>query len=348
MADSIPWRLDHSVLKMKGWKFWLGLVVGIAALAIFSRDLDWESFLSTWREVHLGWFSLGIFFFCFSFFLRCPRWKILVDDLGEVSLKLLTQAFFVGMLINRIFPARLGEVARCVVLKRRAKFSFVALLTTVALEKSFDGLALLTVAALALGFLPAGELPQNLQPLFEEHRIKIIVGALGLPLVLLATAWLVPLFIDPREGQQKPRGKTGFFHKTIHSGLSGLASLRRGRHTMGVCIWTGAVWFTLVLSAYCALRSFGFDLPFSAGLVLCAAIGIAVTVPQAPSYVGVYQLAVEWTLVSIYEIPQQEAKAFAVGIWALQIIPVGIIGFACLRTLGTSLSQATHVDEEIG
>lgn len=330
---------------MKGWKFWFGLAVGVTALALFSRDLEWEPFLAAWRNIHPGWYGIGIFYFCFSFFLRCPRWKLLAEGVGAVSFSLLSRAFFVGMLVNRIFPARLGEVARCVILKRRAGLSLVGLLATVAVEKAFDGIALLTLAALSLGLLPTGDLPTNLQPLFEEHRSKILTGALGLPVVLFAAAWSLPWVLGWLEKKGFVEGMIGKFGRLARGGVGGLATLRGVKQSLGVLMWTAVVWLTLVLSADATLTAFGFDLPFSAAVVLCAAIGLAVTVPQAPSYVGVYQLAVEWTLVSIYEVPRQEAKAFAVGIWALQIIPVGVIGFACLRSLGASLKQTTEVEE---
>ena len=48
----------------------------------------------------------------------------------------------------------------------------------------------LTVALLALSALPTGESPSFLDPLLEEHRRKILAGALGLPVVLLAVAWI--------------------------------------------------------------------------------------------------------------------------------------------------------------
>ena len=321
------------------------MALGLGALVLFSRDLEWKPFLASWKEIHLGWYGLGIFFFCFSFSLRCPRWKVLVEDLGEVSFGLLTKAFFVGMLVNRIFPARLGEIARCVVLKQRAGLSFVGLLATVAVEKSFDGLALLSVAALSLGLLPAGELPESLRPLFEANRTRILLGALSLPLLLLLTAWVLPWILERFGIRKDPHDKRNLFGTLVWAGLSGLASLRQGKKSLAVICWTTLVWLTLVFSAYCALKSFGFGLPFSAGVVLCAAIGISVVIPQAPSYIGVYQLAVEWSLVSIYDVPQQQAKAFAVAIWALQIIPVGLIGLTCLRSLGSSLAQATRVEE---
>ena len=149
---------------MKGWRFWLGLVIGIAALVYFSFDLEVAAIAQTWRKIDPVWFLLGIFFFCFSFWLRCPRWKILAHDLGEVTLNLMTKAFFVGMLVNRIFPARLGELARCVVLKRKAGISLIGLLATVAAEKAFDALALLTVTLLAISALPTEGLPPAERP----------------------------------------------------------------------------------------------------------------------------------------------------------------------------------------
>lgn len=326
---------------MKGWKFWLGMVVGVTAIAFFARDLEVRAFAASWGRIRWHWFAAGILLFCFSFWLRCPRWRILVGDLGQVSFGLLTKAFFVGMLANRILPARLGEVARCLVLKKKAGLSMIGLLATVAVEKAFDALALLTVTLFALSALPAGESPGFLEPLLEEHRRKLLVGALGLPVILLALAWIAPVMEGFVVGLE--RGKHVRLVKRILRSLrKGLSILRKGHHILAVAGTTVLVWATLVLSEYCTLRSFGWNLPPTAAVVLCAGIGIAVTVPQAPSYVGVYQLAVQWVLVGLFSIPLQEAKAFAVAIWITQIVPVGLIGFACLRMLGTTLGDATR------
>jgi uncharacterized protein (TIRG00374 family) len=326
---------------MKGLKFWLGMAIGVTAIAYFAQDLDVRAFAASWRRIRVSWFLAGVLLFCFSFWLRCPRWKVLVSDLGPVSFGILTKAFFVGMLANRVLPARLGEVARCLVLKKRAGLSMVGLLATVAVEKAFDGLALLTVALFALSALPAGASPSFLEPLLEEHRHKILAGALGLPVFLLAVAWIAPLFEILL--LRLERGKhIQFAERILRSLRRGLSVLKKGHHILAVAGVTVMVWATLILSEYCTLRSFGWDLSPSAAVVLCAGIGIAVTVPQAPSYVGVYQLAVQWVLVELFAIPLQEAKAFAVAIWITQIVPVGLIGFVCLRLLGTTLEDATQ------
>ena len=331
---------------MRGWKFWVGMVIGVAALAYFSRDLDLPALAESWRRIHPLRYLEGIFWFCFSFWLRCPRWKILVGGLGEVPFGLLTKAFFVGMLVNRILPARLGEVARCVLIKKGRMISLVGLLTTVAVEKAFDGLALLSVSLIALASLPPGDLPSGIGEFMANHRNKVVLGALGLPLVLVLVSWSLP-WIEARFHRFREHAWHGHFNRTLNSVFEGLRVMRRGQESLGASLLTVLVWAILARSAYCAILSFGWDLPPSSGFVLCAAIGLAVAVPQAPSFVGVYQVAVQWTLVGLYSVPLQEAKAFAVAIWAMQIIPVGIIGFVCLRLMGTTLREATHPGEDV-
>jgi uncharacterized membrane protein YbhN (UPF0104 family) len=326
---------------MRGWKYWLGLVLGIAALGYFSRDLEVDAFLEAWGNIRWGWYSAGIFLFCFSFWLRCPRWKIFIDSLGRIPLSLVTQSFFVGMLANRIFPARLGEVVRCYLLKQKTRLSFAGLLATVAIEKAFDGLALLTLFFLAISSLPVDEVPASFAEVLARHRSKLVIGALGFPALLLAVAWLSPWF-EARVLVRRASLASSLPGRALSSVFLGLGVLRRGGHMLGAAGWTILVWATLVLSEYCTILSFGWDLPLSSAVVLCAGVGIAVSVPQAPSFVGVYQLAVQWVMVGLYSIPLQEAKAFAVAIWITQILPVGIIGVICLRLLGTTLSQATH------
>lgn len=325
---------------MKGWKFWFGLAVGLLALAYFSRDLEVSEFAQSWRRIHPFRYVEGVSWFCFSFWLRCPRWEVLTRGLGDIGLSLLTKAFFVGMLVNRLFPARLGEVARCVILKRGRMVSLWGLFATVAAEKAFDGLALLSCALLGLLFIPAGGLPSGVDEFIDENRAGILVSAFGLPLLLLLVAWSIPL-VQRLFQRFHAAAWHAPFSRTLQSVLEGLEVARRGRSLLAATLLTALVWATLARSAYCAILSFGWDLHPSSGVVLCAAIGLAVIVPQAPSFVGVYQVAVQWTMVGLYGVPLQEAKAFAVAIWFMQIVPVGLIGFVCLRLLGTTLKEAT-------
>ncbi len=325
---------------MKGWKFRLGLAVGLIALVYFSLGLDVAALAEAWRHMDAARYMEGVFWFCFSFWLRCPRWKVLARGLGEVGLSLLTKAFFVGMLVNRLFPARLGEIARCVILNRRAGVSLVGLITTVAAEKAFDGLALLSCALFGLFFIPAGELPPAADAFIDENRTGILMSAFGLPLTLLLASWSIP-HIQRAAQRFHATAWHAPFKRTLQSVLEGLEVVRRGKSTLAAALLTALVWATLARSAYCAIQSFGWDLPPSSGVVLCAAIGLAVIVPQAPSFVGVYQVAVQWTMEDLYGVPLQEAKAFAVAIWFMQIVPVGLIGFVCLRLLGTTLKEAT-------
>ncbi len=330
---------------MRGWKFWLGMVIGIAALAYFSRDLEVSAFADSWRRVHLIRYLEGVFWFCFSFWLRCPRWRILAEGLGEIPFSLLSKSFFVGMLANRVLPARLGEVTRCVLIKKHCPVSLVGLLTTVAVEKAFDGMALLAVSVLAFASIPPGDLPAGIGTFLETHRTKVVASALGFPLVLVLLSGALP-WLDRKFWQYKAHAWHGHFSRTLNSVFDGLGVMRKGWESFLAATLTALVWATLARSSNCAILSFGWDLPPSSGVVLCAAIGLAVTVPQAPSFVGVYQVAVQWTLVGLYAVPLQEAKAFAVAIWVMQMIPVGIIGFVCLRMLGTSLSEAQEIRTE--
>jgi uncharacterized protein (TIRG00374 family) len=329
---------------MKGWKFCFGLLLGLAALVYFSRDLEWATFAASWKRISWPRYFEGVFWFCFSFWLRCPRWQVLIKGLGKVPLAWVTKAFFVGMLVNRIFPARLGEIARCVALKRGQLISMWGLLATVAAEKAFDGLALLTLSLLALYWLPTGDLPSGLASTVEQHRTTLLISALGLPFVLAVAAWSIPWL---QEGSRRFREQSWHppFAKTLNSVFKGLSVMRKGHHSLAVTALTTLSWAALIRSEYCAFLSFGWDLPPTAAVVLCAAIGLAVSLPQAPSFVGVYQVAVQWTVAGLYEVDLQEAKAFAVALWFMQIVPVGIIGFVCLRLMGTSLKEATHVQE---
>ena len=100
----------------------------------------------------------------------------------------------IGYFGNNVFPFRAGEFIRSYVLKRKEEVSFMSSITTVLIERVFDGLTMLLFVFLALPFAPA--MP-------DFYRRVVIV----LTVLLLATTVFVWMAVQP------PRGAAfyGFF-----------------------------------------------------------------------------------------------------------------------------------------
>jgi hypothetical protein len=108
---------------------------------------------------------------------------------------------------------------------------------------------------------------------------------------------------------------------------------------------TLAVWTCTAVSTW--LLSLGFDLhlSISAVLVVQVAISLAVMLPQAPSFLGMFQ-AGAMTAVLFYSIPTGAAAAFANVLWAVNVVPVTVAGLIVLHAEGLSLRSLAQQSEE--
>ena len=83
--------------------------------------------------------------------LRAWRWQIILRPLAAVPYSDVARALLVGYGLNAILPLRLGELFRAEFLKTSGGLDRVWALTSIIIERLFDGV--MVVACLALGLL---------------------------------------------------------------------------------------------------------------------------------------------------------------------------------------------------
>ena len=102
----------------------------------------------------------------------------------------------VGYMANNLLPVRLGEVVRAYYLGERENVSKVSSLATIAVERVFDGLTLLFLAAVVSLFLPLVGLLQGLADRAGVPWVLLAL-AMSMPFVLVA-AFMVLASYSPR------------------------------------------------------------------------------------------------------------------------------------------------------
>jgi hypothetical protein len=108
---------------------------------------------------------------------------------------------------------------------------------------------------------------------------------------------------------------------------------------------TLAVWTCTAVSTWLLSLGFGLGLSLSAVLVVQLAISVAVVLPQAPSFLGLFQVGA-LTAASFYGIGRSEAAAFANVLWAVNVVPITVVGLVVLHAEGLSLRTLAHQSEE--
>jgi len=252
-------------------------------------------------------------------------------------------------MVNNVVPARAGEIARAYALTKEAPVPFPTSLASLAVDRLFDAIVLLLLAAAAL-LDPALSTAQTLagRPLgsFAAGAGMIVVLlVLGLYALVFFPTQLLRLFelfarrVSPSVEERGRRVLETFTH--------GLSVLRRPGRFAAVFGWTLAHWLLNALGFWLAFKAVGISAPFSAALFLQAFIALGTAVPALPGFFGVFEyMAVQG--LAVYGVSQQQAVTWAIGFHLFSFIPITLIGAYYFARLGVRLRDLQPSPEVVG
>jgi uncharacterized protein (TIRG00374 family) len=285
---------------------------------------------------------LGAIFCATAIFgLRAKRWQTILQPIAkDLPLGALWRATAIGMMVNNVVPARAGEIARAYTLTREVPVPFPASLASLAVDRLFDAIVLLVLAATAL-LDPALSATQTVagRPLGS-----FATGAGGVVGVMLAGLYalvffpnqllrLFELFARRVSPAVEERGR-----RVLETFVRGLSVLRDARHFTAVFGWALAHWLLNALGFWLSFRAVGISAPFSAALFLQAFIALGTAVPALPGFFGVFEYMSVQGL-SIYGVSQEQAAAWAIGYHLFSFIPITLIGTYYFARLGVALRE---------
>jgi len=273
------------------------------------------------------------------FALRARRWQTILEPVaGKLPLRALWRATAIGMMVNNVVPARAGEIARAYALTRETPVPFSTSLASLAVDRLFDAIVLLLLAATALldPALSAG------QTLAGRPLASFAVGAGTLVFILVAGLYalvffptyllrLFELFARRVSPSVEERGR-----RVLQTFIQGLSVLRSPGHFAAVFGWTLAHWLVNALGFWLSFRAVGITAPFSAALFLQAFIALGTAVPALPGFFGIFEYMSVQGL-AVYGVSQQQAATWAIGYHLFSFIPITVIGAYYFTRLGLSL-----------
>jgi glycosyltransferase 2 family protein len=320
----------------------VAIVISAAAAIWFAWGIDWPELAATLAAVKVGWVLLAAAILSGEFVIRALRWQVLLRPLGTPArFGDLFAATVIGAAANIFFPLRAGEIAKPVVASRRTGHPFMAVVATSVMERVYDLLGMVSILLLMGLVLPTdhgaeGELVSNLK-LYGSLLGGIAILLMGV-FFALATAERSARAIFARIVSISPPPVRDRFLDLFDGFVAGLANAR-DRHGLWqaalLSIW---LWFDGALAIWCLFQAFGFVLPFGAACFVGVAIALAVVLPQAPGFIGVFHVAMEKTMV-LWGQPVMPAKGFAIVFWAVSFLPVAAIGLAALWREGIDMSN---------
>jgi len=326
------------------WKTVLGLALSALFLYWALKDVDAREVLLAVRRADPFLFALSVFVVTLTFPARAVRWRIM---LGASTREVppwapVWHATAIGFMANNVLPARAGEVARAYAGSQLVGLPVSTALGTIAVERVFDGVAVVLLFALGIG---APEFPAEVR--LGRTSITGIAWTMGLTfgglLVFLAAATRMgpTLFrmVDGGAHRLLPARAAEWSTRVARNLFEGLSSLRTARTFARVLTWAFVVWVLNAASYYMAFLAFRLgDLPLSSALVLQGIAVLAVTIPSSPGYLGVFEAACIAGL-GIYGVEKDTALGFAVALHMGWFIPITVLGFWSLGRAGFRLGE---------
>jgi glycosyltransferase 2 family protein len=224
------------------------------------------------------WLAAAILCYWVNLALRAWRWQIILRPVAAVPYRAVVKTLVVGYGLNVIMPARLGELFRAEFFKKTYGLERVWALTSIVIERLFDGLAV-------VGLLGAGLLLAAANDKLSIVLIRVLVTAGAIFGAILLAALCITGSLTSRVAARLTRISPQF--AMVQRGFTILRSWR----TVEVAALTLVVYIPDSLSLWFAIKSVGLTLGFGDTLVLVGAASLSTLVPSGPAFLGTLQYA---------------------------------------------------------
>ena len=274
------------------------------------------------HEMNWTWMLLSFPFGILAQMFRGWRWRQTLEPIDEKSrTSVRINSIFLSYAVSLLIP-RIGEFARCGVLKRYDKVSFPKALGTVVTERTIDSLLVLLIAGLTFlfqfkvfttFFQKTGTSMDTVLYRFTTtgYIVTLACGAAAIGLIVYLLRKL-SIYNNVKN--------------TLQGLWQGIASLRNIKNIPLFIFFTLAIWGSYFVHYYLTFVCFEATshLSISCALVTFIVGSIAVIVPT-PNGAGPWHFAVK-TMLVLYGIAETDALYFVLIVHSIQTLLVVALG----------------------
>ena len=332
-------QIESSTKKKQLGGLIVGVLISVGILAVFIFSIDWSAFLNELSKVEPIYIPLFALAFVATYWIRAFRWRYLLPQSDELDSKTLFDAFSLGSLAMFLLPFRAGEIVRAYTLQRWASVPFAVGFASVITERAFDVLTLLLLFGICLSRIESAP-PEILAAAW-------VLGSIAAAILLV----MLLCYFFAEQMLAIFRWKLHFVFRTKFPGLQqklvefaagvieGFRAIKSVKELIIVLASSLALWLVFGLVSQIAIWCFGQFPSLWVGLTVSIIIALAIAIPSAPGFLGVFQLGCVLALSGIFGYSREFALAYAVLSHSLQFLLVLIVGFWVLRRRGLRLTE---------
>ncbi len=320
--------------------FIIGILISAVAVYLSLERVDfrelWNSFRSAnyYFLIPAGLVQFGIFF------LKAAGWRyLLMPAKKEVRLQSTVSVLIIGLMVNNLFPAKMGELARAYLMGEKENLPKTLCFSTIMVEHLLDILVLLIYLLL---LMPLVSLP----PWLRTSGTLVGLSALGLIVFLFFLVrreekflgWIGRLLarISPRFGDKILR--------LLKNLLQGMRVVN-GRYILYAFCFLVAMWTTVFVVAYLQMAAFGLFLPYTAPVMVIIFAAFGKIIPSSPGGIGTLHYLILVVLMS-FGVSKEVALGCAILMHGFGFLLEVTAGLVVLFFSRLSLSGITRQAEE--
>jgi glycosyltransferase 2 family protein len=310
---------------------WLpGLIISLIAIVVLVNFADWDEVYAAFTGMRWTYLLGASGFYLASILSRTFAWRVLLQRKAS-----LPRVFFVlneGYLLNNLFPFRLGELGRAILMSGSAKVSTFHVLSTIVIERAFD---LAIAAVFLLSTLPL---------VFGMPWARpVAITTLVVVLLLLLGLYLAARYRDAWQTRfEKAFARYDTIKRLLLSRMDALmdgfgALTQPGQFILSLAGMAGN-WLLSSMFYYILLLAIAPQTEYWWAIFVLGVAAMGVAVPAAPGSLGVYEASIVGAL-ALLAVPQSPALAMAITAHGLHILITGVAGLVGLYQEGETLGS---------
>jgi uncharacterized protein (TIRG00374 family) len=321
----------------------VGLVISAVFLWLAFRNLDPLTVLQAMTNANLFWIAVSVLIFLASVYVIAWRWQFLINPIKRVPFNALNELVWIGYMGNNVYPFRAGEALRAYLLQSNHAIPFIKGVTTILVERIFDGLVLVLFVLVAL-----------IQTDIVNPDLRRLVDV-ALPLFIVTTVIFLALAMMPDVLRRLIGSVAGFLPAKIggiiqtigEDFISGLSGLRSPVQLLGMSFASVLTWALQGFCYWAVAKAFGVETTYFVMLLAVGAANLAGLIPASPGQIGVFEFFASSVLIASGVADESLALTIALTTHIVVWLPMTLAGFVLLARRGLGWGDLTTVHERV-
>ncbi|MEI7905651.1 MAG: lysylphosphatidylglycerol synthase transmembrane domain-containing protein, partial [Candidatus Firestonebacteria bacterium] len=270
---------------------------------------------------------------------RAYRWGLIYRPGSVPSYGHRFSAILIGIMVNNVLPAKLGEVARAFVIGKKEGIGISRSFGTIILERVFDFVALI-FTLIAIAIISPFERQTILASGNRSAFIITVAGFLAVIVALILLKCFTEVFVN------STKAITGVFSRTfaekagsaLRSFAEGLKPLEDPKNGLKIIVVSVILWSIQGVMAYLVLLSFGINIGLFSSYFVIIIIILGCVIPPSPAGIGPTQFVAVYIL-SAYGVSPASALGFSLMYNFLGAILLTLLGWYYMVKESIKLSE---------